>query len=233
MFSRNRVRFCCYPTSGQLLAIVPTLQARDARFPPVNNVLGNYSGRILRQACGYTPATMVRASRAVWRYRWEIAPFLLAGAAQAVPYWFIALLHNFGLLSSARWATGRSGWQAAYPGDAVWFLSGIVGFALLFVVLRHGIRRLEALGRPVTKALWEALLLALGVWLLAYAAWHALTVFLGLGVWWNVYPVVLLPCSSFDRGDRGVGGTHTLEQGGSNRAFHSHRRHHRRRLRCS
>ena len=46
-------------------------------------------------------------------------------------------------------------------------------------------------------------------------------------------PVVLLPCSSFDRGDRGVGGTHTLEQGGSNRAFHSHRRHHRRRLRCS
>ena len=162
--------------------------AGAARFPPVNNVLGNYSGRILRQACGYTPATMVRASRAVWRYRWEIAPFLLAGAAQAVPYWFIALLHNFGLLSSARWATGRSGWQAAYPGDAVWFLSGIVGFALLFVVLRHGIRRLEALGRPVTKALWEALLLALGVWLLAYAAWHALTVFLGLGVWWNVYP---------------------------------------------
>ena len=30
--------------------------------------------------------------------------------------------------------------------------------------------------------------MALGVWLLAYAAWHALTVFLGLGVWWNVYP---------------------------------------------
>ena len=130
---------------------------------------------------------MVGASRAIWRYRWEIAPFLLAGAAQGFPSWFLNMLANLSVLSSVTRIPGFSGWQTIYLGAAVLFLSGIVGFALLFVLLRHGIRPLEALGRPVTKALWEALLLALGVSLLASAAWRALDVVLGSGVWWNIY----------------------------------------------
>ena len=130
---------------------------------------------------------MVRAFGAVWRYRWDIAPFLLASAAQAFPSWFVAVLHDFGVLSAATRTLGRAGWQALYPGDAVWFLSGVVGIALLFVLLRHGICRLEALGRPVTKTLWEALLLALGVSLLASAGWRALNVTVGFGVWWDFY----------------------------------------------
>ncbi len=125
--------------------------------------------------------------RAVWRYRWEIAPFLLIGMAQSIPLLGIALLHSFGFSSSARWTLGRFRWDEVYAGDVVWSLFGIGGVALLFVLLRHGTPWLEGLHRPVTKALWEALLLLLAVsWVLEAAA-NWLDTPLGFGVRLDVY----------------------------------------------
>ena len=130
---------------------------------------------------------MVRAFGAVWRYRWDIAPFLLASAAQAFPLG-LSLCSTISACSPLR----REPWDVqvgkrSTQGMQFGFLSGVVGIALLFVLLRHGICRLEALGRPVTKTLWEALLLALGVSLLASAGWRALNVTVGFGVWWDFY----------------------------------------------
>ena len=107
--------------------------------------------------------------------------------AQSIPFWVIALFHNFGFSSSARWTLGRFRWDEVYPGDVVWSLFGIGGVALLFVLFRHGTPWLERLHRPVTKALWEALLLLLAVsWVLEAAAiW--LDTPLGFGVRLDVY----------------------------------------------
>ena len=97
----------------------------------------------------------MRAVRAAWRYRWEIAPFLLVGVVEGLPGWVFAVRNYLGLPFSpyTRWQHGNDPLMLV-TGYALWLLPGVAAFVLIW----YGIRRLDVMDRPVTKSLWSALL---------------------------------------------------------------------------
>lgn len=97
----------------------------------------------------------MRAVRAVWRYRWEIAPFLVVSVVEGLPGWVFAVRDYLGLPFSpyTRWQHSDNPLMLV-TGYALWLLPGVAAFLLIW----YGIRRLDVMDRPVTKSLWSALL---------------------------------------------------------------------------
>ena len=124
----------------------------------------------------------MRAVRAAWRYRWEIAPFLIVGTVEAFPVWVYAARNYLGLPFNpyTRWQHGHDA-LTLVTGCALWLLPGVAAFALTW----YGIRRMEELGRPVSKSLWSALLFVS----VALLAMRALYFFEGplWGLWQDSY----------------------------------------------
>lgn len=125
------------------------------------------------------------AFRAVWRYRWEVVPFLLVGAVEAFPVWVFAARNYLGLPFTpyTRWQHGHDALMLA-TGYALWLLPSAAAIVLMWYV----IHRLDELNRPVARSLWSALLFVL----LALSAVRALYFFQGIlpGLWQDSYFLV-------------------------------------------
>lgn len=110
---------------------------------------------------------MERARAIVWRHRWELAPlllFLFTGGLQTL----LLGLHSavpFGFRRIVRFEQ-FSGVYIASEVDLYWLVFNLAELLLL----RWGLRRVKRMDRPVTQAIWTALIFSPAASLVAGAA---------------------------------------------------------------
>ena len=108
---------------------------------------------------------MARARAIVWRHRWESAPLLLfvfTGGLQTL----LLGLHSIGPFGFRRIFTSGPGVYIIGEVDLYWLVFNLAEFLLL----RWGLRRVKRMERPVTEAIWTALIFSPAASLVAGAA---------------------------------------------------------------